>query len=290
LNLHESEGVLGLIIEYVEGIDLIRAEKILRDRGAQMPLDSAVVLISKVLDGLDFAHKVRDDEGDLLHVVHRDMSPGNIMLDVDGHVRIVDWGIARAKNRIAQTEAGHVKGKFRYMAPEQIGAEAVGPYTDVYSTAVTFWELLAGRRVYDTVELPQLMMMVSRAEVPTLDDARTGLPKGLHAVYKKATARNPVKRFQSAEAFADALDELGLVPDVVRATKRLQAMSIAARVADGRLGFEKAVREVKVAASEGGLEGALLRALEEPDRVERVELGSVLLLRAESGRSALSPE
>jgi serine/threonine protein kinase len=272
IELQEHSGELGLILQFVAGIDLIRAARALRERDEVLRLDAALYLLLEVLAGLEFAHQVRDDQGELLHVVHRDVSPGNIMIDVDGHVRIVDWGIARAKNRVAQTDVGHVKGKFRYMAPEQITGQAVGPAADIYSAMITFWELLANERAYDETELPQLMMKVSRGEAPRLEDARPGLPKKLLQVYKKATHKDPSRRYDSAGDLADDIEALELIGSIDEARARLRRLAVGARLADGRRRYERAVRDAKVSASKDDLEGALLRALQEPDRVERVDL------------------
>ena len=281
IELHESKGELGLLLEYVAGIDLIRAQRVLRDHTAELPIDAAVYMLLEVLAGLGFAHNVRDEHGDRLHVVHRDVSPGNIMIDVDGHVRIVDWGIARAKHRMAQTDAGHVKGKFRYMAPEQITGQAATPQADIYSAAVTFWEVVANQRIYDDVDLPELMMKVAKGDAPSLDKARSGVPRGLSAVFKRATARDPKKRYRSARKFAEALQGLDLIPDLEKARVRLQRLVTTARLTDGRRGYERAVAQVKHASGAGELEGALLRALEAPDRVERVPVEEDSLLHAD---------
>jgi len=281
IEIAEHDGQVGLILEFVDGIDLIRAQRVLRERGVPLSIEAAVALWIGVLEGLDFAHNVRDEAGALLHVVHRDVSPGNIMIDVDGRPRLVDWGIARAKNRAAHTDAGHVKGKFRYMAPEQISGLAVGPAADLYSSAMTFWELLANARIYDEVELPQLMLKVSKADVPDLDRARAGVPRGLLASWRAATHRDPERRPRSCLALADDLRGLGILRDGDRVREELAGIAIAARVSDGKRGYEKAVRRVKSLAS-ADLEGALLRALESPDRVERVDTGENGLLDADA--------
>ena len=282
IELHECDGVLGLVLEYVDGIDLIRVQRALRERDARLPLDAAIFLLQEVLAGLEYAHEARDEDGELLHVVHRDVSPGNVMIDLEGRVRIVDWGIARARNRAAQTGVSSVKGKFRYMAPEQISRSNVSPATDVYAAAATFWELLAGRRIFDDIELPQLMMLVSKGQLPSLDRAREGLPAGIDAVYKRATARDPDRRYATARQFSDALDRLGLVRDRPKCRERLRRLALAARLADGRRAYERAVRDVRVGATAEELEMALLRALAVPDRVGRVDSRAAAPQRADS--------
>lgn len=271
----EHGGHLGLLLEYVDGIDLIRMQRAFSERQSQLGLDVAVHLILEVLEGLEFAHNVRDDDGEALHIVHRDISPGNVMIDVEGRVRIIDWGIARARRRISQTEAGNVKGKFRYMAPEQIAGQTVGPFTDVYAAAMVLWEILANRRIFDKLELGEMMMRVSQAKCPSLDEARAGLPSMLHDVYRKATTRSPESRFQSAKEFAEALRRVPLEIDPAACRVRLKKATYAARLLEGRRGYERAVEQARrlfqenQETEESHLEGALMRALEEPDRVEK---------------------
>jgi serine/threonine-protein kinase len=286
LSLQEANGTLGLLLEYVDGIDLIRAMRVLRERNARFPTDVAIHILRETLEGLEFAHGVKDERGEPLHVVHRDVSPGNVMIDLEGQVRIVDWGIARAKNRIANTETGHVKGKFRYMAPEQITGNPAGPHTDVYAAAITFWEVLANRRIYDDIELPQMMMRVANADVPSLDEARSGLPRQVHAVFKKATAKEPARRYPTARAFIDALKELPVTIDPDNCRLRMRKIPLQARLQDETKTYERAVMRAKTAAERdlGDLEDALLRALESPDRVERVSIDRERLSDAEQLR------
>jgi eukaryotic-like serine/threonine-protein kinase len=274
LGVEQDGESLGLILEHVDGLDLGRIKKIAKDHNHQFSLEVCIHVVREVLEGLDFAHNAKDVHGEYLNVVHRDISPGNVMIDVQGRVKIVDFGIARASNRLAKTEAGNVKGKFRYMAPEQIKGLAVGPFTDVYSTAVLLWELLSGKRIYDDVSVGQLMIRVANAEMPKLGDARPNLPPALNAVFAKATALDPADRYASARAFADALDRVLFEYDAERCRKELRELVRSARASERQRGLERAVVRARFAATNDldGLEDALLRALEQPDRVERVDI------------------
>jgi serine/threonine protein kinase len=291
LGVEQSGDQLGLILEYVDGLDLGRVKRLAKEKGHQFSLEVTIHIVREVLEGLDFAHNAKDERGDYLNVVHRDISPGNVMIDVEGRVKIVDFGIARASNRLAKTEAGNVKGKFRYMAPEQIKGLAVGPYTDVYSTAVLLWELLAGRRIYDEVNVGQLMIKVANAEVPRLADARADLPPALHQVFAKATALDPVDRYASARAFADAVDRVLDEYDTERCKSELRELVLSARASDGQRGLERAVVRARFAAERDldDLERALLRALEKPDRVERVPIDWDTLETADVPRETAEP-
>lgn len=271
----QHAGALGLILEYIDGLDIGRLKRHLKRKGTELPLDVAIHVIREVLEGLDAAHNAKDEKGQYLNVVHRDVSPGNVMVDSEGHVRLVDFGIARWQNRVAKTEAGNVKGKFRYMAPEQIRGDGVEARSDVYSTAILLWELLAGMRIYDDCGVAQLMIKVANAHVPSLDEARPGLPRALYKVFKRATAHKPEDRYASARAFADALDSVLVEYDQVRCAQYLAAMVVEATHKDTEAGFNRAVARARFAA-ESGLEDAILSALETPDRVERVDTSDVL--------------
>jgi serine/threonine protein kinase len=270
LEVVQDDGQMGLIMEYVDGQDLGKLKKHLKDRETTFSLELCIHIVKKVLDGLDYAHNAKDENGEYLNIVHRDVSPGNVMIDGRGQVKIVDFGIARAQNRLAKTEAGNVKGKFRYMSPEQIRGDVTGPATDVYSTAVCLWELLAGKRIYDDVSVAQLMIKVANAQVPSLNDARRGLPRNLHKVFKKATALDESDRYASARAFADALDSVLAEYDAERCRRELEALVREAQQKESIGRFEQAVARARIAA-ENDLEDAILSALEDPDRVERVE-------------------
>lgn len=274
LDVVEHDGQLGLIMEYVDGIDLGRLKRHLK--GDALDLELIVHIIQQVLVALDYAHGAKDECGNYLQVVHRDVSPGNVMIDVDGEVRLVDFGIARAQNRLAQTEAGNVKGKFRYMAPEQIKGDGTGPGADVYSTAVVLWELLAGRRIYDELSVAQMMINVANGDIPSLAEAQADLPDSLHRVFRKATEPRPEDRYASARAFADALDSVLLSYDAQACRKELSELVIQAHTKDSRRNFDRAVERARVVAAEHDLEDAILNALERPDRVERVDTDAAI--------------
>lgn len=288
LEVVEDGERMGLILQYVDGLDLNRLKRTFKERDEGFPIELAIHIIREVLKGLDYAHDAKDERGEYLNVVHRDISPGNVMIDGRGRVLLVDFGIARAQNRLAKTEAGNVKGKFRYMAPEQIKGDQVSPRTDVYATAVLLWELLAGKRIYDDVSVAQLMIRVANAHVPSLDEARPGLPRALHKVFQRATAVVPDDRYASARAFADALDGVLSQLDVTRCQRDLARLVQEARVRDGKARFDQAVARARYAAAEHDLEDAILSALEQPDRVERVQ--AVVVQKAEAHREAVIRE
>ena len=262
----EHEGRLGVLMELVEGIDLERLLRIRRRGGsAAFPVEVAVYALGQLLEGLDFVHDARDEGGRYLNVVHRDVSPGNVMIDACGKVKLVDFGIAKAAGSVASTEAGNVKGKFRYMAPEQIRGEAPEPATDVYAAGLVLWEMLAGVRIYEGIGIAHLMLNVANGKVPDLREHRPDLPEGVYAALDRATAAKAEDRFPSAKAFQEALAAAVFELSEPACRDTLSEWVRAARASESKQGLERALERAKGVAS--GLEDAILAALEEPDRV-----------------------
>ncbi|MBI4704792.1 MAG: serine/threonine protein kinase [Deltaproteobacteria bacterium] len=142
------EGELFLVMDYVHGESLARLLGLLHKAGQAVPTRIAVSLLAGALHGLHAAHEARTERGAPLNIVHRDISPQNILVGVDGAARVVDFGIAKAAGRLQSTRDGQLKGKIMYMAPEQVGLGQVDRRTDVYAASVVLWEALAGRKLF----------------------------------------------------------------------------------------------------------------------------------------------
>ena len=200
----EHEGVLYLVLEYVAGVSF-------RTLMAQSPPPAiCVVAIIEVLRGLHAAHELRDpDSGEPLAVVHRDISPSNLMITVDGHVKIIDFGIAKTKARQSpQTELGTIKGKPAYMAPEQLLSESVDRRADIFAAANILYEMLTGERAIAGDTAVAIALALERntpiARASSLRDHELG--DGLDDALSQALAREPDERFASARAFGQALE------------------------------------------------------------------------------------
>ena len=144
IDVIEEGGDVGIILEYVHGDALSSLLRKARAAPRPVPVAVAVAVIVDVLHGLHAAHTARDEAGRPLVVVHRDVSPQNVIVGADGVARVLDFGISKAENRASVTRDGRVKGKLRYMAPEQLGGD-VTPAADIYAAGIVLWELLAGR-------------------------------------------------------------------------------------------------------------------------------------------------
>jgi serine/threonine protein kinase len=207
-DLGRAEGRSFIVMEHVEGYDLEYVLGVLRLRGERLPIDLAVHVVAEVCRGLDFAHRCRDGRGELAGVVHRDVSPQNILLSFAGEVKIADFGIAKTKDRESDPDLQVIKGKYFYMSPEQARAEPLDHRSDIFSAGVVLWELLAGRRLHQAPDVRALLTAVRRAEVPVPSSIRADIPKHLDAVVARATAPSPSARFDRAAEMAQALDRL----------------------------------------------------------------------------------
>ncbi|MBI5537271.1 MAG: serine/threonine protein kinase [Deltaproteobacteria bacterium] len=200
-----DQGELLLVMDYIEGEPLSHLLAAEHARGTRMDPRIAAKIAAEVLSGLHAAHELRGDDGALLQVVHRDVSPQNILVGVDGVAHLIDFGVAKAAGRLQTTRQGELKGKLAYMAPEQIRSGEVDRRTDVYATSAVLWEMLVGRRLFAGAEA-NLMFAVLTVPIQSPRAAVPELPEALDAVVMKGLKRNPDERFASAQLMADALE------------------------------------------------------------------------------------
>lgn len=197
----EEGGTLYMAMEYVAGLSFRNAMEL------GMPPNIAARAIAEACRGLHAAHEVRDPAGHLQGVVHRDVSPDNLLLGFDGHVKVIDFGIALVRNRQSPvTEFGTIKGKPPYMSPEQVKNEALDRRSDVFSLAVVLHELLTGQMLFDGDSIYAVARQVEHMEIPPPSRVVGTLPAGLDAVVLAALERDRAKRTPSAAAFAEQLE------------------------------------------------------------------------------------
>jgi serine/threonine-protein kinase len=224
-------GELLLVMDYIEGealSKLIRAE---RSRNACIDLRVVSKVITDMLSGLHAAHQAKGDDGRQLGVVHRDISPQNVLVGSDGVSHLIDFGVAKAAGRIQTTREGQLKGKLAYMAPEQIFAGKVTSATDIYSASAVLWEAIVGRRLFTGTDA-NLMYSVLSGIVPAPGELVEGLPKGLDEIVLKGLEREPLKRFATAAEMAEAIEEI--IPpascrEVAKWTQKVAAEALQSR-------------------------------------------------------------
>ncbi len=205
-----ADGELLLVMEYVRGESLARLLKTEVARGGRMSLPIASAITIGALHGLHAAHVATSDQGAPLGIVHRDVSPQNILVGVDGMARVIDFGVAKAAGRLQTTQEGIVKGKIAYMAPEQLAASVALRTADVYAIGVVLWEMLAGRRLFHADNDVELVRTVLAGAKDPPSRHAPNLPAGLDALVMKALAPDPTARFATALEMAERL--LRVVP------------------------------------------------------------------------------
>ncbi len=206
LDVIAVEEELFIVMEYVHGETLARLVRAARTRSAPVPPAVAVGILIGVLRGLHAAHEATSDRGEPLGIVHRDVSPQNILVGADGVPRVLDFGIAKAAGRLQSTTDGVVKGKVAYMAPEQIRGEQVDARTDVFASAVVLWETLTGERLFAGANPAESMARVLAGGAKPPSSRVPELPPALDDITLCGLAPNPDERFQSALAMANALE------------------------------------------------------------------------------------
>jgi len=207
--LDVSDGeLLYLVMEYVEGFSLGNLVRQASKANKRLSPGLVVRVLIDTLTGLHAAHELRDADGELLNLVHRDVSPQNILVGVDGTSRITDFGIAFASARSTVTQEGRIKGKFSYLAPEQAKSQAITRRMDIFSAGTVLWEALVGRALFRRQDDAATIGAVLNEPIPRPSSLVAGLPAGLDDVVMKALEREPDARYQTAADFADALEAL----------------------------------------------------------------------------------
>jgi serine/threonine-protein kinase len=198
---------LFLVMEYVHGAPLSRLVRAARDSGDPIPRNIISAIMCGVLLGLHAAHDATNDEGQPLEIVHRDVSPENVLVGADGIARVLDFGVAKAVGRMHTTRDGQLRGKLAYMAPEQIRAETADRRTDVYGAGVVLWEMLTQKRLFEASNEGALLSRVLERIVEPPSALATDISEKLDLITLKAISRDPAKRFASTREMALALEE-----------------------------------------------------------------------------------
>lgn len=200
------EGELVIIMRWIEGASLSALQRSLPG-DEPMPVPLAMRLVHDALLGLHAAHELETEDGDSAGLVHRDVSPPNILVAIDGTVLLTDFGIATAAGRLHSTGAHVIRGKLAYMSPEQLDGTKLDRRTDVFAAGIVLWELLAGRRLFAAASEDALLRQVHEMPITPPGAHRTGVPVALDEVCLTALERDPERRFSTAAAFATAIEE-----------------------------------------------------------------------------------
>lgn len=205
LSFGQFGGTWFIAMEYLHGVPLSKMMTRLSKVGKMLDFRIVTGIICQACEGLHSAHEARDENGALLGVVHRDVSPPNIMVTANGTVKLLDFGIAKAGGASSRTRTGTVKGKNAYMSPEQILGKGLDRRSDVFALGVVMYEMLAIRRLFHRESDFLTFKAITEEVVPDIRERRPDLPPAMRAALVQAMARDPAGRFESAQAFAEAL-------------------------------------------------------------------------------------
>ena len=220
-DLGTADGTLYMAMEYVQGTDLARLIRRMRDR-EPVPVPLALFVVSEILKALRFAHERRNDSGHPMRIVHCDISPQNVLISHAGEVKITDFGISRAAFQAASLH-DTVRGKYAYMSPEQVENKQIDGRSDLFSLGIVLWETLTGRRLFKAKTKEETLARVKRAEVSSPRPYRQEVSEDLERVLLKALARDPQDRYADA---AEMLDAIGML--MVREGHRVTNHDLAA--------------------------------------------------------------
>lgn len=206
-----------IAFEYIEGVDLFSVLQRHHEDGIDLPVDLACFVVAELCSALDYAHARRGADGEPLHIIHRDVSPQNVLLSLQGEVKLTDFGIAKAAYRYTQTQAGLIKGKVYYMSPEQVLGQDLDHRADLFAAGILLFEALTTRPLYDEPDQPKLFDRVSRAAWQWPADKLARVPEVLQKVVEKALEPRADRRYASGrelrQAIAAAARELNLSLD-----------------------------------------------------------------------------
>lgn len=242
---------LFIAMEYVEGLDLNELLRRCAREKVPLPVEFALLVVMEALRGLDYAHRRKDDDGKPLGIVHRDVSPSNILVSVEGEVKLCDFGIARANDTADALSADAIQGKAGYMSPEHARGEPLDARADVFAAGVVLWELLAGRRMYraDKDAGETLLTVARRADVPPLPGRSLPNEDDLQAIVGRALSVRREERFESAAAMLDELQRYVAKARLVASPIRLGewlTQHFGAELVAARRARERAIKALEV--------------------------------------------
>jgi serine/threonine-protein kinase len=196
-----------IVMEFVDGANLKTIVDHIKNRGRDFPVEAAVYIALEVTKGLAYAHELTDASGVPLHIVHRDMSPPNVLVTKHGELKIVDFGLAKATSQLERSEPGIIKGKFSYLSPEAAMGQEVDARTDIFAVGIILWELLAGQRLFLGETDFQTVKKVQAAQVPPITQINPKAPPELERIIGRALARDPAHRYPTARALGMDLSQ-----------------------------------------------------------------------------------
>lgn len=203
----EDRGKHYIAMELLIGESLLTVWTTFRDHGARIPYGIVAYIGARVAEALHHAHELREDDGTLANVVHRDVNPANIFLTFDGRIKIIDFGLARSEKRLTRTDTGIVKGKVAYLSPEQVDGYPPDRRADVFALGTTLWELGMLRRLFRQENDLETVRAIQLCDVPDPRQLDRTFPTPLWRILERALARDPAGRYQTCRQMMEDLDQ-----------------------------------------------------------------------------------
>jgi serine/threonine protein kinase len=205
-DLGKSDETYFIVMEYIEGTTLKKLLEYSQQQNRRLPVPLVIWMLNEILKGLEYAHKLPDPEtGTHLGIVHRDISPPNILISWNGEVKLTDFGLAKATTQLESTDPGVVKGKFAYLSPEAAFGKQVDGRTDVFAVGILAYEMLTMRRLFLGETDYQTVELIRKAEVPSIRKQNPDVPDELEQIIRRSLTRDPDQRYLTAAEFADDL-------------------------------------------------------------------------------------
>jgi eukaryotic-like serine/threonine-protein kinase len=209
-DMGEADGTLYMSIEYVAGVDLSRVLRRVQLAQTVVPIPIAISLAQQVAEALGYAHRKTGPDGVPLDIVHRDVSPQNVMVSYDGEAKVIDFGLAKSAGRSSRTMPSTVMGKLGYMSPEQALGKPLDSRSDIYSAAIVLWELLTGRPLFGDGTMAEVVARMAMPQIPSVRTIRPEVSATLDAVVMRALSVSPLDRYARSDEMARALNEIAV--------------------------------------------------------------------------------
>lgn len=207
-DLGKTNGAYFIAMEYVEGDDLRSILRRASERGLPMPVELSLFIASKVAAALDYAHRRKDFDEKELGLVHRDVSPQNVLISYEGDIKLCDFGIAKAASKASHTQAGALKGKLQYMSPEQAWGRPLDRRSDIFALGAVLFEMLTGRKLFKGDSEMSVLEQVREARIPSIAEFNEDSTPEIDAIVQRALMKEPADRYQSAGDMARELDQI----------------------------------------------------------------------------------
>jgi serine/threonine-protein kinase len=240
-----------IVMEFVDGTDLKGVIESRKRLGQAVPIEEACLICVRICEGLAYAHGLKDAKGNNLHIVHRDMSPPNVLLTWHGEVKIVDFGLAKAHSQLEKSDPGIIKGKFSYLSPEAALGREIDARTDIFAVGIILWEMLANRRLFMGETDLDTVRQVQAASVPPIRQYNPHVSPELEAVLARTLTQDPNQRYQTARDLGRDLNDI-----LFRCGRAVSSFDIAQLVQPVML--ERAAKLGQKAFDKGSIIGSLI--------------------------------